>query len=136
MLKTVRICFEKTGTAKYISHLDLNRTMTRAVRRAHIPLWYTEGFNRHPYLTFAAPLSLGFESTSELMEIRLEEDMPMDEVVDRLNAVMPTGLHVRECYEAQMKVGALAFASYELYLNTPADTVRLLVWLVTVYALV
>ncbi|MBQ9964192.1 MAG: DUF2344 domain-containing protein, partial [Clostridia bacterium] len=57
----MRITFSKTGSARYISHLDLNRTMTRAVRRAGLPIWYTEGFNRHPYLTFAAPLSLGYE---------------------------------------------------------------------------
>ena len=75
MLKNVRILFSKMGRAKYVSHLDLVRTMTRAVRRADIPLWYTEGFNRHPYLTFAAPLSLGYEGLRESMDIRLEEEM-------------------------------------------------------------
>ena len=59
---TVRLVFSKTGRARYISHLDLNRTMARVLRRAGIPLWYTEGFNKHPYITFAAPLSLGCES--------------------------------------------------------------------------
>ena len=68
---TVRIFFSKSGRARYISHLDLNRTMTRAVRRAGLPIWYTEGFSRHPYLTFAAPLSLGFEGERETMDLRL-----------------------------------------------------------------
>ena len=66
---TVRVLFSKTGRARYISHLDLNRAMTRAMRRAEIPLWYTEGFNRHAYLTFAAPLSLGTESVCERMDL-------------------------------------------------------------------
>ena len=114
MLKTVRIRFSKTGRAKYISHLDLNRAMIRALRRAEIPLWYTEGFNRHPYVTFAAPLSLGYEGLRECMDFRLEEDMPMEELVSRLNAVMPEGLTVLEANEARMKPGELAAARYRL----------------------
>lgn len=88
-LNTVRLCFSKTGRAKYISHLDLTRTMTRVIRRAGIPLWYTEGFNRHPYITFAAPLSLGYEGLRESMDLRLEEELPMEELVGRMNAAAP-----------------------------------------------
>ncbi len=119
MLKTVRLLFSKTGRARFISHLDLNRTMTRAVRRAGIPLWYTEGFNRHPYLTFPAPLSLGYEGLAEIMELRLEEDMPFDELVSRLQAVMPEGLRVYEAFDATMKAGELKAASYILTFNCP-----------------
>ena len=54
----VRTVFEKKGRAKYISHLDLNRFMMRAFRRSGLPIWYTEGFNPHPYATFALALSL------------------------------------------------------------------------------
>ena len=125
-MKTVRVLFSKTGRAKYISHLDLNRTMTRVLRRAAIPLWYTEGFNRHPYITFAAPLSLGFEGLREVMDFRLEEDMPFDEVTARLNAAMPEGLTVLECFEAEMKAGALTAAAYLLDMDCPADPVRAL----------
>lgn len=124
MLKTVRLLFSKTGRARFISHLDLNRTMTRAVRRAGIPLWYTEGFNRHPYLTFTAPLSLGYEGLAEIMEIRLEEDMPSDELVSKLQAVMPEGLCVFEAFEAQRKAGELKSAAYTLHFACPADPVR------------
>ena len=90
-MKSVRIMFSKTGRAKYVSHLDLVRAMTRAVRRADIPLWYTEGFNRHPYLTFASPLSLGYEGLRETMDIRMADDFPYDELAARLNAVLPEG---------------------------------------------
>ena len=58
----VRMFFSKTGRAKYISHLDTMRTFTRAFRRTSLPLWYTQGFNPHLYMTFPLPLALGVES--------------------------------------------------------------------------
>lgn len=114
MMKDIRIRFEKLGRVKYISHLDLTRTMTRVVRRAGIPVWYTEGFNHHPYLTFSAPLSLGFEGLKESMDLRLVEDMPMEEVVARFNAVLPEGLTVYNAGEPAMKADEIAFARYRL----------------------
>ena len=126
MLKTVRVVFSKTGRARFISHLDLVRTMTRVVRRAEIPLWYTEGFNRHPYLTFAAPLSLGFEGLRESMDLRLEEDMPYDELVARLNAAFPEGLTAISAAEAVHKVGALTAARYRLRFDCPPEAMMAL----------
>lgn len=108
--KTIRLVFSKTGRAVYISHLDLNRAMIRAVRRAALPIWYTEGFNRHPYVTFAAPLSLGYEGLHETMDLRLEEDMPMEELTSRLNAVLPEGLAALSAAEAVRKAGEVAAA--------------------------
>jgi radical SAM-linked protein len=113
-MREIRIRFRKTGRAKYISHLDLTRTMTRAVRRASIPLWYTEGFNRHPYLTFASPLSLGFEGLCESMDIRLIEDILLDELVERLNSVLPEGIEVIKASEPVMKTREIAYAVYQL----------------------
>lgn len=118
---TVRVLFSKTGRARYISHLDLNRAMTRALRRAEIPLWYTEGFNRHAYLTFAAPLSLGSESLCERMDIRLCEAVPLPELCERLNAVMPEGLHVLSAATAVHKAGDLGFARYRFDLPYPRE---------------
>ena len=126
MLKTVRVVFSKKGRARFISHLDLVRTMTRVVRRAEIPLWYTEGFNRHPYLTFAAPLSLGFEGLRESMDLRLEEDLPYDELVARLNAVLPEGFAVISAAEAVHKVGELTAASYRLQFDCPPEKIEFL----------
>ncbi len=123
---TVRIVFSKTGRARYISHLDLNRTMTRAVRRAALPIWYTEGFNKHPYLTFAAPLSLGFEGERETMDLRLERDMAMEELVSRLDAVMPEGLSVLAAAPAVKKAGEVDRAVYRLTLACSPDEVTAL----------
>ena len=61
-MTTVRIFFEKCGEAAYISLLDLQRVMGRALKRSGLPVWYTLGFNPHIYMTFTCPLSLGQES--------------------------------------------------------------------------
>ena len=115
--------FSKTGRAKYVSHLDLVRAMTRAVRRADIPLWYTEGFNRHPYLTFASPLSLGYEGLRETMDIRMADDFPYDELAARLNAVLPEGLEVISAADVVAKAGDLAAAEYRLTIHQPAAVI-------------
>ena len=116
--------FSKTGRAKYVSHLDLVRAMTRAVRRANIPLWYTEGFNRHPYLTFAAPLSLGYEGLRETMDIRMAEDFPYNELVKRLNDVLPEGLVALSAGDAVAKAGDLAAAEYKMLIQVPVEVIR------------
>lgn len=115
--------FSKTGRAKYVSHLDLVRAMTRAVRRADIPLWYTEGFNRHPYLTFASPLSLGYEGLRETMDIRMADDFPFDELVNRLNAVLPEGLVAISAADVVAKAGELAAAEYRLTIQLPSSVI-------------
>lgn len=122
-MKSVRIVFSKTGSIKYVSHLDLVRAMTRAVRRADIPLWYTEGFNKHPYLTFAAPLSLGYEGLRETMDIRMADDFPYDELVKRLNAVLPEGLVALSAADAVAKAGELTAAEYRLTIHLPETVI-------------
>ncbi len=121
---TVRITFSKQGRARYISHLDLNRTMIRALRRAELPIWYTEGFNKHPYVTFAAPLSLGFEGERETMDVRLNEEYDMGELVRRLDAVMPEGLHITAAALAVKKAGDVDRAVYELCLGCTCANVE------------
>ena len=122
-MKSVRIVFSKLGRIRYVSHLDLVRAMTRAVRRADIPLWYTEGFNKHPYLTFAAPLSLGYEGLRETMDIRMADDFPFDELVDRLNTVLPEGLVAISAADAVAKAGDLAAAEYRLTIHLSFNVV-------------
>lgn len=109
-----RIFFEKRGRAIYISHLDLMRAFTRAVRRAALPMWYTEGFNPHPYLAFPLPLPLGQEGLREACDIRLIETMPHDEVKARLNVVLPEGLQVLAVQEPWDKAGDITAAEYHI----------------------
>ena len=73
-MRNVRIIYKKKSLLKFISHLDMNRFMTRVLRRTDIPFWYTEGFNTHLYINFALPLSLGFESDYEIMDLKITDD--------------------------------------------------------------
>lgn len=115
-MRCVRVMLAKKGRAKYTSHLDMQRCMMRAVRRAKIDLWYTEGFNPHPYVTFALPLPLGVESDGEPVDIRLEGDISNTEVRRLLNPVLPEGIEVTKVVNAVSKPGDIAFAEYEIVL--------------------
>lgn len=113
----LRGTFEKTGRAKYISHLDLNRCMLRIFRRSKLPVWYTEGFHPHPYYSFALALSLGFESSCELIDFNITDDsMSMEEIRDRLNAVMPEGMRIVSVAEQKLKITAIKKAEYSFSL--------------------
>ena len=115
----VRAVFEKKGRAKYISHLDLNRCMLRTFRRSRLPRWYTEGFNPHPYYSFALALSLGFESSCEIMDFNITDDnMSMEEIRDRLNAVMPEGMRIVSVAPQRLKITAITSARYSFTLAT------------------
>ena len=104
-MKTIRVFFTKTGRAKYISHLDVNRCIDRAIKRSGIPVWYTQGFNPHIYTTFAMPISLGFERLCESFETRLvEDDFSLEDVKTALNRVQPTGLEVTQVAEPVMEM--------------------------------
>ena len=76
--KNVRIFFEKKGRAIYISHLDLMRTMQRALKRSGLPVWFTEGFNPRLYLNFPLALSLGTTGEREPMDIAVVEEIGLD----------------------------------------------------------
>ncbi|MBQ3089162.1 MAG: DUF2344 domain-containing protein [Oscillospiraceae bacterium] len=95
-----RIRYEKTGRGIYISHLDTMAMFQRAFLRAGIDIWQTEGFNRHTYVSIALPLSLGCSSLCEVLEFDLESEIALDQVPEKLNAVLPEGIRVLECYES------------------------------------
>ncbi len=116
-MRSIRVTLAKKGRAKYLSHLDMQRCMMRAVRRAGIELWYTEGFNPHPYLTFALPLPLGIESESEPVEIRLEGEATNEQVFNSLSAVMPEGIEVVSVQDSTSKPNEIAFAEYIITLQ-------------------
>ncbi|NCC87019.1 MAG: DUF2344 domain-containing protein [Clostridia bacterium] len=122
-MRLVRIRFEKTGRAKYISHLDLMRFMSRAMKRAQIPMWYTEGFNPRPYMTFALPLSLGTESLCESMDIKIEGEMSNDEIKQRLSKAMTEGINIYCIDEAKVEACEIAFAEYDILLELESSEV-------------
>ncbi len=111
-MRCVRICYSKTGRMIYISHLDVNRMMTRAVRRAELPMWYTEGFNPHPYIAFALPLSLGQSSECEYMDIRIDSDMTNEQVRQKLSAVLPEGVKIKSAADPVFSINDIGGAKY------------------------
>lgn len=113
VLRSVRVFYEKSGSMKFISHLDMNRFMIRMVRVSKIPVWYSEGFNPHPYITFALPLSLGFESNYEIMDIRLNNNTYTNqEVFDSLNLVLPPDIKLIKVADPVMKAGEISSAEF------------------------
>lgn len=82
----MRARFRKSERVRYISHLDVLRAWERAIRRAGLPLSYSQGFTPHPKLAFAGPLPLGFASEAEVMDITLDEWVDPEEVRQRLEA--------------------------------------------------
>ncbi|MBO4770784.1 MAG: DUF2344 domain-containing protein [Clostridia bacterium] len=117
----VRVKFIKIDELQFISHLDLGRTMKSVMIRAGIPVHYTEGFNPHPKIVFALPLSVGAESVCEYMDFRTDREMDYTEIKDRLNAALPPQLRVLEAYEPVDEVSEICLAEYRITSDTPAD---------------
>lgn len=111
-MREVRLRFSKTGQAKYISHLDTNRVFSRALSRAKINLWYTEGFNPHPYMSFSLPLSLGVESLCENVDIRILDDLTNDEIKNRMNDALPLGIRIVDVYEDFLDCHEIVYSDY------------------------
>ncbi len=109
-----RIFFSKTDRAKYISHLDLYGVMQRSIKRAKLPVWYTEGYNPRMYVQFMLPLSLGQEGLREAADFRLLEDIPREEVTERLNRALPQDIRVVETSVPVKKNTDIASAEYEI----------------------
>ena len=110
----VRIRFSKTDTACFISHLDLVRCMTRAFQRAGISVRRSQGYNPRPHIVFAAPVSLGIESTAELMDGIVEQDLSPAEIMQRLNGGLPRDIRVSDVYEDGMPFRQISEARYIL----------------------
>lgn len=112
-MKNVRIWYTKDGSCRYISHLDVNRAMMRALQMSKIPLWHTEGFNSRLYVSFALPLSLGFCGMYESVDVKLlEDDYSFDEVKTRLNKCLPVGLSAFDVTEPVMKPTVITYAHF------------------------
>ncbi len=112
-----RALFEKVGTARFISHLDLMRLFQRAFKRAGLPLTHTQGFNPRPSVSIALPLSLGAESHCELLDFDLESPIAPEDIRDRLNAALIDGIRVREVYDNGAKIKYLALLQSRLTLE-------------------
>ena len=105
-----RLLFEKKGNAIWISHLDLMRVFQRSFKRAGLPLTHSRGFNPRPSVSIALPLSVGVESACELLDFDLDGyEVSCEEMRDRLNETLVSGVKVLEVYEEARKLKHLAY---------------------------
>ena len=109
MPDTTRLLIRKDGLGIYLSHLDLMHNMERVFNRAQVRIWHTQGFNPHPYMSFCLPLSLGVASECEIMDFKMEQQIPLEELPGRLNPFMPAGITVLEAYTSPRKTRELAW---------------------------
>lgn len=115
---TVRIKFKKLGKLQYISHLDMVRTMNKIIVRAKLPLYYTEGFNPKPKMTFAAQPSIGMESHCEFMNLRLTEKIDPKIVMDSINSNVTDEMRVVDAYYPEADFSELKWFSYTILIKT------------------
>lgn len=125
-MRCVRVWFKKMGMSRYVSHLDLMRAMTRAVRRAEVPLWYTEGFNPHPYITFALPLSLGMESLCESMDMRIEGESTNEDIFNMLVGSMPPGIEIVSVENPFNDPKEISFGEFDIFFDCECKADELL----------
>lgn len=89
-------CYLKDGEMRFLSHLELMRTFIRAIRRAEIPVLYSQGFNPQPRLSFAAPLPVGMEGKNEYFDLFLSHPWEAEKLKTSLNKELPRGLKIKK----------------------------------------
>lgn len=124
----IRITFSKLGALRYTGHLDLHRLWERAARRAELPLAYSQGFHPQPKINIAAALPLGFSSRCEMIDLRLEHDISLDGLQEKLQETLPTGIQLASIEAVDERAPALqtqvAAAEYEVTLTDPSTLLR------------
>lgn len=125
----IRITFAKQGPLRYTGHLDLHKLWERAARRAELPLAYSQGFHPQPKMNIAAALPLGFSSRCEVMDMRLEHEIPLDGLREKLQQTLPEGIQVLNVENADERAPALqsqvASVEYQVTLKERADAPEL-----------
>lgn len=120
MSKIIRFRFRKGDEVRFLSHLDLIRTLERAIRRANLPISYSEGFNPRPKMSFGFALAVGILSTGEYGDYEFVEDLDPEEFLIRYNKHLPSGLEVLEAGDlpegTPTLMSSINAASYELYI--------------------
>lgn len=120
-VRTVKFRFEEAKALVYVSHLDIARAVTRGLIKSKLPLYYTEGFNPIPKLTFASPLSVGCGGENELAQFKLTEDVDDETVLERLKSAMPNGITVKEAYSSPSSFKEIAWAQNVIEMHCDAD---------------
>jgi radical SAM-linked protein len=125
MTMRVRITFSKQGPLRFIGHLDLHRMWERAMRRAELPLSYSQGFHPQPKISLAAALPLGFSSRGEVLDVRFNEDLSTEDITSRLQGSLPPDIKILRVENVDERAPALQTqvlsAAYNVHLTEPVD---------------
>lgn len=118
-----RITFTKQGALRYTGHLDLHRLWERAMRRADLPLSYSQGFHPQPKISIAAALPLGFSSLGEVLDVRFNEELATEEIIARLAGSLPKDIQITQVESVDERAPALQTqvlsAEYQVHLTEP-----------------
>lgn len=118
-----RITFSKKGPLSFISHLDFNHSFIRILKRAGLPLKYSQGFNPRPKIVFGLPLSVGMEGENEIVDISLTEEISCDEIKNKLSEAVPNDLVIKSVNIPDKKIKYIEFAEYTVeFYDYIADT--------------
>jgi radical SAM-linked protein len=116
-MSKLRLLFVKEAQASYISHLDLLRTIQRAFPRTGLEIRHSQGYHPHPIISIVLPLPVGQSSDCELLDFEVTQETDGTGIAERLNAGMPCGLRVLDCYEARRPVKELAMLQADIELD-------------------
>ncbi|MBI2850491.1 MAG: DUF2344 domain-containing protein [Chloroflexi bacterium] len=127
-MQRLRIRFGRGEETKFISHLDVIRLWERALRRAQIPLAYSEGFHPHPKMSLAVPLAVGVTSEAELMDIFVSRPVSPHWFTDALNQQLPPGIKILGIYQTGLNLPSLQsqvrYADYRVQIETPETAAK------------
>ena len=118
--------YSRDERVKYVSHLDFVRVFHRAVRRSGVPFVFSQGFNPHPVMTVAMPLSVGVTADGELMKVGFDGEFEPEELCERLNTALPPGFCVKKAYRLRAKeidITKIDRAEYTLYTEYKNDKI-------------
>lgn len=116
----IRLRFSKSGRLRFIGHLDFLRVFQQTIRRAGLPAAFSQGFNPHLQISFALPLPLGMESVNDYADLTLTQESP--EIIEKLNAVAPSGLVINAAYSAENKAASVVAVADYLIKRKPVET--------------
>ncbi len=112
-MQNVRAVFKKRGMVRFTSHLDNMRIFTRALCRSGLPVYFTEGFNPHPYIVLALPLSLGFESECDICDFRLLSEHKAEKIMQKINLFLPQGIEIVSVSSSVTPIKNIRYAEYQ-----------------------
>ncbi len=120
-LSKYRLKFVKDEAVKFVPHLDTLRLYQRAVRRANVPIKYSQGFNPHQHMSIAQPLSVGMIGKGEYLDLETTEQVNIEELISSINECLPEGTYViaaRELKDGEKNaMASVEGGSYEIYLD-------------------